>query len=283
MKQGILIFLIFLPSTLFAEGFFQREAAQERRDWELFPPEEIISQFFAEELKESEEYRLEINIPARRLFLYEENQVIKSYPVAVGSLRYKTPVGPRRGIQDITWNPWWYPPPSDWAKDAKVTPPGPSNPLGRVKMPLGGDIVLHGTNQEGSIGRPVSHGCMRMKNRDAGDLAWFFQRRFSSETDESLLEKYWKNRRQSFYVSLNQKIPVTIVYDRVTVRDKDLEVYPDIYGKQRSVEEEIFADLLSIGVPPWIVDPDKIDEIKKEKEGTNIPIAELLLFTSSGL
>jgi murein L,D-transpeptidase YcbB/YkuD len=281
--KAVLLILGLLPSTAFAENFFAQRVEEARRNWELFDPAEFLETVFLEEVPESEDFRIEINIPARRLFLFEGDQVIKSYRVAVGSYRYRTPVGPRRGIQDITWNPWWYPPPSDWAKDAKVTPPGPSNPLGRVKMPLGGDIVLHGTNQEGSVGRPVSHGCMRMRNRDAEELAWFFQKRFSSETEDFLLEKYRKIRWQSFYVPLTRKIPVTILYDRVAVRDKELEVYPDIYGKQRDVEEEIFAELLSIGVPPWVVDPDKIDEIKKEKEGTKVPIAELLVFTSPSL
>jgi UDP-N-acetylmuramate--alanine ligase len=31
-------------------------------------------------------------------------------------------------------------------------------------------IYVHGTNQEGRIGRPVSHGCVRMTNADVTDL-----------------------------------------------------------------------------------------------------------------
>ncbi|MBN2318138.1 MAG: L,D-transpeptidase [Acidobacteria bacterium] len=31
-------------------------------------------------------------------------------------------------------------------------------------------IYIHGTNEEGRIGRAVSHGCIRMKNADIVDL-----------------------------------------------------------------------------------------------------------------
>nr|WP_201327573.1 L,D-transpeptidase [Thermotomaculum hydrothermale] len=31
-------------------------------------------------------------------------------------------------------------------------------------------IYIHGTNEEGLIGKPVSHGCIRMKNKDILDL-----------------------------------------------------------------------------------------------------------------
>ena len=31
-------------------------------------------------------------------------------------------------------------------------------------------IYIHGTNEEGRIGQPVSHGCIRMRNHDVIDL-----------------------------------------------------------------------------------------------------------------
>ena len=34
----------------------------------------------------------------------------------------------------------------------------------------GGQYAIHGTNNEGSIGRFVSHGCIRMHNADVQDL-----------------------------------------------------------------------------------------------------------------
>jgi lipoprotein-anchoring transpeptidase ErfK/SrfK len=52
-----------------------------------------------------------------------------------------------------------------------VIPAGsPRNPLGAAALTLHADYAIHGTNNPGSIGRFVSHGCIRMHNRDVMDL-----------------------------------------------------------------------------------------------------------------
>ncbi len=46
-----------------------------------------------------------------------------------------------------------------------------SNPMGAAAMTLyGGEYAIHGTNNPGSIGGFVSHGCIRMYNADIMDL-----------------------------------------------------------------------------------------------------------------
>jgi lipoprotein-anchoring transpeptidase ErfK/SrfK len=42
--------------------------------------------------------------------------------------------------------------------------------LGTHKLELGNGYLLHGTNEEGSIGEAVSHGCVRMYNDDVAQL-----------------------------------------------------------------------------------------------------------------
>lgn len=52
-----------------------------------------------------------------------------------------------------------------------VIPAGsPKNPLGAAALTLHDDYAIHGTNNPGSIGRFVSHGCIRMYNSDVMDL-----------------------------------------------------------------------------------------------------------------
>ena len=48
----------------------------------------------------------------------------------------------------------------------------PANPMGAAAMTLsgGGEYAIHGTNNPGSIGGFVSHGCIRMHNQDILDL-----------------------------------------------------------------------------------------------------------------
>jgi hypothetical protein len=42
--------------------------------------------------------------------------------------------------------------------------------LGTHKLEMGDGYLLHGTNEEGSIGEAVSHGCVRMYNEDVAQL-----------------------------------------------------------------------------------------------------------------
>ena len=72
--------------------------------------------------------------------------------------------------------PAWSPPDSI-RKDYRTLPPivpggSPQNPMGVAAMTLsgGGQYAIHGTNNEGSIGKFVSHGCIRMHNTDIQDL-----------------------------------------------------------------------------------------------------------------
>jgi lipoprotein-anchoring transpeptidase ErfK/SrfK len=53
-----------------------------------------------------------------------------------------------------------------------VIPGGsPRNPMGVAALTLhGSDYAIHGTNNPSSIGRFVSHGCIRMYNRDISEL-----------------------------------------------------------------------------------------------------------------
>ena len=53
----------------------------------------------------------------------------------------------------------------------KVFPPGPDNPLGVRAMRLGRtSFLMHGTSKKFGIGMRVSHGCIRMYNKDVVKL-----------------------------------------------------------------------------------------------------------------
>jgi lipoprotein-anchoring transpeptidase ErfK/SrfK len=73
-------------------------------------------------------------------------------------------------------SPAWQAPESirkDYSRLPPVIPGGsPSNPMGAAALTLsgGGQYAIHGTNNPGSIGGFVSHGCIRMYNQDIMDL-----------------------------------------------------------------------------------------------------------------
>ena len=56
--------------------------------------------------------------------------------------------------------------------DFYVLPPGPRNPVGVMWIALNKKgIGIHGTDDPASIGRHVSHGCIRLANWDVVRLA----------------------------------------------------------------------------------------------------------------
>ena len=57
--------------------------------------------------------------------LYNGETFVRSFGVATGQAIYPTPAGMWH-IVTMQRDPWWIPPDSEWAKDAKPTPPGPA-------------------------------------------------------------------------------------------------------------------------------------------------------------
>lgn len=111
---------------------------------------------------------------SKTLTVYEGRKAVRIFRIATGQWQYPTPLG-RFELGSLQRHPWWYPPPSDWAKGLKPVPPGPGNPLGTRWMGFaGGSLVgIHGTPDAASIGYSASHGCIRMHVPDA---EWLFER-----------------------------------------------------------------------------------------------------------
>lgn len=214
-------------------------------------------------------YKIVINIPATRLTLFEDAVAIMEFPIAVGQLAYKTPVM-RDQLKELIWNPWWYPPDSPWAKNEKITPPGPRNPLGPVKMPLSDEVRIHGTSKPWSIGQAASHACIRMFSKDAETLAWFIQTHFTDKGDPSYLEKYKKFGSTSFHVKLDRPIPVDIIYKSVAFLDDAIILYPDLYGKTKDVKDIAMWEMFTNGVDPWEFDLSDIKKPSKKAEEISI-------------
>jgi lipoprotein-anchoring transpeptidase ErfK/SrfK len=115
---------------------------------------------------------LKVDLSERRLYLIEADEIVGRYRVAVGSRKHPTPTGHFRTGR-IDWNPSWRPPPSKWARKLKPRAPGdPRNPMQGVKIYFREPwYFIHGTNDSGSIGTAASHGCIRMRPREAKSLA----------------------------------------------------------------------------------------------------------------
>lgn len=126
-----------------------------------------------------------INLAELRLYFYPnlgraQFRRVYSYPISIGRMDWKSPLGQTKIIKkDI--EPAWYPPPSIQAEhlaEGEVLPkmiPGgdPENPLGHfaLRLALPG-YLIHGTDErkESGIGMRVTHGCIRMYSEDIEQL-----------------------------------------------------------------------------------------------------------------
>lgn len=115
-----------------------------------------------------------INLAQWRLFYFppEGNRVF-TFPLGLGVIGRKTPLGATRIVYKEP-NPAWYPPPSIRAERPDLPamiPPGPDNPLGAFALHLGWkNYLIHGTNKPDGVGRNVSHGCIRLYPEDIEKL-----------------------------------------------------------------------------------------------------------------
>lgn len=112
---------------------------------------------------ESGTRRLVVSLTDRKIALFEDDRVVKVYPIAVGKHSTPSPNGSFHIVSRVV-KPTYYQP-------GKVVPAGPANPLGTRWMGLGfKGYGIHGTNRPKSIGKAASHGCIRMRNEDVEDL-----------------------------------------------------------------------------------------------------------------
>ncbi|MEA5535055.1 L,D-transpeptidase [Crocosphaera sp. XPORK-15E] len=112
--------------------------------------------------------RLVLNLKERRVYAYQDDKVLASYPVAIGKKGWETPKG-NFTVMQMVENPKWKNP---W--NGRISAPGPNSPLGErwIGFWTNGKnhIGFHGTPGEHVMGQAVSHGCVRMRNRDVKAL-----------------------------------------------------------------------------------------------------------------
>lgn len=111
-------------------------------------------------------YGIRIDLSEHRLDLYDSGQKKASYPIGVGTGDTPTP-------------------PGEYYITIKIKPIKENSVYGVLAMgvsgfsskltnwPDGGQLGIHGTNDPSSIGKDVSHGCIRLQNADILDLSQY--------------------------------------------------------------------------------------------------------------
>ncbi len=105
-----------------------------------------------------------------------DGKVLAQFPATTGSKHDPLPIGAWK-INGVGRNPEFkYNPSLFWdaetGHEKAVIPPGPNNPVGVVWVDLSKPHYgIHGTPEPSKIGKTLSHGCIRLTNWDAAELA----------------------------------------------------------------------------------------------------------------
>jgi lipoprotein-anchoring transpeptidase ErfK/SrfK len=101
-------------------------------------------------------------------------KLVATYPATVGSSEFPSPGGSME-VRAIAPEPTYHFDPSgrSWGPDEAVNiAAGPNNPVGSTWIDLSKDgYGIHGTPEPRLIGKTASHGCVRLTNWDAEELA----------------------------------------------------------------------------------------------------------------
>ena len=123
-----------------------------------------------------------VDKPHHAVLVYSaDNRLVAFYPASVGSTEKPAPTGTFM-VRSVTYDPdYTYNPVYAFKgqkAERKVTiKPGPNNPVGRVWIGLSDKgYGIHGTPDPNQVGKTQSHGCVRLTNWDALELARIVKR-----------------------------------------------------------------------------------------------------------
>jgi len=111
-----------------------------------------------------------------RLLAYDASQtLIAIYPVTIGSSSTPSPTGTHT-VNAVAIDPTYSYNPKNFVQgdnnEPLTLPPGPNGPVGNVWIDLSEPTYgIHGTPEPSKIDKTSSHGCVRMTNWDARELA----------------------------------------------------------------------------------------------------------------
>ena len=189
--------------------------------------------------------RVVVNIPAYRMDVFQNGELLKTYKIGIGYPQFPLPTGLRKA-QSIIFNPTWTPPDEPWVakmKDISVgekIPAGsPLNPLGPIKIPIGMPSLIHGGKPLAKIGTFASHGCVGLTNAQVKDFTKMLASATGKEVSDQTIASYLKDPTRTQVLKLDSSVPVELRYETIVVEDGKLYIYKDVYDQNTNTEENL--------------------------------------------
>jgi L,D-transpeptidase YbiS len=177
-----------LATSLIASGAFAAEQAPQQPQklekpchwWQFRKCDNVVPDDALPPEAPREGAVISIDVGTNTAYLYKDGELVTKSLAATGSEKtlehgedmwvFHTPRGRHKVLRKIV-DPVWRKP--DWAFiEAGEKVPPPDSPkrmvkghLGKYALDLGEGIMIHGTDDPGSIGKRVSHGCIRLPDK----------------------------------------------------------------------------------------------------------------------
>lgn len=119
---------------------------------------------------------LRVDTKTNELGVFENDKIVASYPVSIGSGETQSPLGDWKVVGIAKMPTFRYDEQmlkhGQRSKDFSMLPPGPNSPVGVIWIALNKrGIGIHGGKEPDQIGRSGSHGCIRLTNWDVARLS----------------------------------------------------------------------------------------------------------------
>src|SRR5436309_5675784 len=198
--------------------------------------------------------RIVVNAPAYRMDVFDGGRLIKSYKIGIGYPQFPLPTGLRKASV-IIFNPTWTPPDEPWVARMKNVSAGEKieagsklNPLGPIKIPIGGPSLIHGGKSPAKIGTFASHGCVGLTTPQVLDFAKLLAHLGGGNLTDADLARYSMNKTETKQLKLAHPVPVELRYETIVVEDGKLHIYRDVYDQDTNTEENLRQVLEANGI-----------------------------------
>lgn len=198
--------------------------------------------------------RIVVNSPAYRMDVFENGRLIKTYKIGIGYPQFPLPTGLRKA-RVIIFNPTWTPPDEPWVAKMKNVSVGEKveagsklNPLGPVKIPIGGPSLIHGGKPLAKLGTFASHGCVGLTTAQVHDFAKVLAQLGGAHLTDANIAAYERTKTETKELKLSNAIPVELRYETLLIEDGKLHIYRDVYDQGTNTEAEVRAALAAQGV-----------------------------------
>jgi hypothetical protein len=186
--------------------------------------------------------------------VFDGGRLIKSYKIGIGYPQFPLPTGLRKA-RVIIFNPTWTPPDEPWVAKMKNISAGEKvaagsklNPLGPIKIPIGGPSLIHGGKSPAKLGTFASHGCVGLTTPQVQDFAKVLAQLGGTQLTDAELAEYARDKTQTRQIKLERPMPVELRYETMVVEDGKLHIYRDVYDQETNTEENLRAVLEANGV-----------------------------------